>query len=76
MANVAGTKATGPASKDAVSGGTQFPLDRQASVGGTITLGTSSDAAQRAIMGMRVSTSGLNSNVESSIKSVNKATKK
>lgn len=29
MANVANTKATGPASKDAVSGGKKFPVNEQ-----------------------------------------------
>lgn len=55
MANVANTKNTGPASKDAVSGGTKFPIkDKQGSIGGMPALGTSSDEAQRTIMGMRM----------------------
>lgn len=55
MANVANTKNTGPTSKDAVSGGTKFPLKEKAgSIGGMPALGTSSEEAHRTIMGMRM----------------------
>lgn len=56
MANVAGTKNTGPASKDAVSGGKTFPIQqKQTSVGGTpASLSNSSNEVHSRIMAMRV----------------------
>lgn len=69
MANVANTLATGPTSKDAVSGGKQFPLDRQVSVGGNgFNLSTTSDDAKRSIMSMTMSSTGYSSNVEAGLK--------
>lgn len=59
MANVANTKNTGPASKDAVSGGKKFPLDKQGDIGGGYTLGTGSEEAHRTIMGMRIASTGF-----------------
>lgn len=54
MANVANTKHTGPASKDAVSGRTKLPLkEKVGSIGGMPALNNSSEEAQRTIMGMR-----------------------
>ena len=74
MANVANSKHTGPASKDTVSGGKQFPLGQKDSIGGGYTLGTSSDEAHRAIMGLRVKSEGFSTNVEAGLKG-NKAPK-
>lgn len=68
MANVANTKATGPASKDAVSGGSKFPLERQGDIGGGWTMGTSSEEARSKIMGMRVSSEGFSTNVEGGLR--------
>lgn len=55
MANVAGSRATGPASPNAVSGGTKFPLkEKQGSVGGPLKkMNNQSAEAQRAIMALR-----------------------
>lgn len=60
MANVANTKATGPAAKDAVSGGKKFPLKRGGSTprGNGFDMGNSSDGAHRTIMGMKFRPSG------------------
>lgn len=75
MANVANTKNTGPASKDAVSGGTKFPVKETiGSIGGGWTLGTGSEEARRSIMGMRIKSDGFSTNVESGLKQ-NKAPK-
>ena len=57
MANVANTIATGPASKDTVSGGKKFPLKPapgQPGLGSRAKLGTSSDEAHRKIMGLKM----------------------
>ena len=57
MANVANTIATGPASKDAISGGKKFPLksvDGASTRGGMARLGTSSDEAHRKIMSLKI----------------------
>lgn len=59
MANVAGTLATGPASKDTVSGGKKFPLkERQAGIGGRKKMNNQSGEAQRAIMGLKYNNGG------------------
>ena len=68
MANVAGSAATGPVSKDAVSGGKKFPLKKQDSTGGSYSLSNSSEEARRTIMSMRVQSTGFNGGVESAIK--------
>lgn len=61
MANVANTKHTDPASKDAISGGKKFPNSGTAPRGkGTPMDNTSSDA-QRRIMSMRIQPGGLTS---------------
>lgn len=59
MANVAGTRATGPASKDAVSGGKKFPLkERQEGIGGRKKMNNQSGEAERAIKGLRYNNGG------------------
>lgn len=61
MANVANSIATGPASKDAVSGGKKFPLKPapgQPGIGSQAKLGTSSDEAHRKILGMKIGNPG------------------
>lgn len=60
MANVAGSRATGPASPNTVSGGTKFPLkEKQGSVGGSPKkMNNRSDEAQRAIMSLRYNNGG------------------
>lgn len=68
MANVAGSAATGPVSKDVVSGGKKFPLKKQAQTGGSYNLSNSSEDARRTIMGMRVQSTGFNSGVEAAFK--------
>lgn len=57
MANVAGTKNTGPASKDAVSGGKTFPIKEKqvASPGQMNSLTNTSNEAHSRIMALRVS---------------------
>lgn len=54
MANVANTKATGPASKDTVSGGKTFTPRFKAQTGPTKEMSNDSEAARRTIMGMRI----------------------
>lgn len=64
MANVAGTKATGPVSKDTVSGGKTFTPKLRAASATPKALSNSSEEARRTIMGMRVASTGFESNVE------------
>lgn len=59
MANVANTKATGPASKDAVSGGSTFTPRFKAQTGPIKELSNSSEDARRTIMGLRVASIGF-----------------
>ena len=57
MANVANTKATGPASPNAISGGKKLPfLTNEADMSGHSLAGlsTSSEEARRTIMSMRI----------------------
>lgn len=68
MANVANTKATGPVSKDVVSGGKTFTPKLSVpgspnGLGGMANNGF--EEARRKIMSLRAASSGLNSNVES-----------
>lgn len=64
MANVAGTKSTGPVSKDAVSGGKTFTPRLRVSQTGPKALTNNSEEARRTIMGMRVASTGFDGNVE------------
>lgn len=67
MANVANSKATGPTSKDAVSGGKQFPVGGASPRGkGLSPMTNSSEDARRAIMGLSVSANGFGPVSESS----------
>ncbi len=59
MANVAGSRATGPASPNTVSGGKKFPLkEKQAGIGGRKKMNNQSGEAERAIKGLRFNNSG------------------
>lgn len=59
MANVAGTRATGPASPNTVSGGKKFPLkEKQAGIGGRKKMNNQSNEAQRAIMALKFNNGG------------------
>lgn len=68
MANVANTKATGPASKDAVSGGKTFVPRFRAQTGPTKDMNNSSEAARKTIMGMRMTSTGFGTDVEGAFK--------
>ncbi len=77
MANVANSKHTGPASKDAVSGGKTFPKVGSAQKGsGGLDMGNTSDGAHRAIMGLRYNNSGGFGSVSESSFTSPKAAKK
>lgn len=67
MANVANTKSTGPVSKDVVSGGKTFTpkLTVAGSSNGLGGMSNNLEGARSKIMSLRVSSTGLNSNVES-----------
>lgn len=67
MANVANTKATGPVSKDAVSGGTTFSPRLRAPQGAMKSMNNSSEEARRTIMGLRVASTGFSGSVESAM---------
>ena len=62
MANVAGTLATGPASKDAVSSGATFPAPKDTTGsmprGPIARMNNTSDEARSKIMGMRYGNGG------------------
>lgn len=61
MANVANTKATGPASKDAVSGGKKFPVKESTGAaprGNGFDMSNTSEGARAKIMGMRYNPDG------------------
>lgn len=68
MANVANTKATGPASKDTVSGGKKFPVKESTGAaprGNGFDMGNTSDGARSKIMSMRYNPDGQHSVTES-----------
>lgn len=68
MANVANTKATGPASKDAVSGGKKFPVNEQTGAaprGNGFDMSNTSDGARAKIMALRYKPEGQRSVAES-----------
>lgn len=67
MANVANSKATGPTSPDAVSGGTTFTPKVKASVGSLGNFTNSSEEARRSIMGLRFPSTGFGTNVEAAM---------
>lgn len=71
MANVANTKHTGPASKDAVAGGKKMvlrPVDGATSRGSLPRMGNSSEEAHRRITSLRVNNNFTDSKPESTIK--------
>lgn len=67
MANVANSKATGPASKNTVSGGKTFPLDGKAGASSNGIGVASGNEVQRVIMGMRATLPEMSSDVQSGI---------
>lgn len=67
MANVAGTKATGPVSKNAVSGGKTFTPSPKFTDTNMPKLTNTSEEARRKIMGLRMQSTGFGTNIEGTL---------